>query len=194
MFKTVVLLKIFVETVITFFQDFLVNRKFKRIAFILNGNICDIIIVLTQYTIQFYIHASFIHSFIHSVILMHHCWLKWKKLTPNVWLSVHIHIHIYIYGSLFPSLKKKKKSNCNFLSHNSVFFSSKLWDINLQLRVIKSEFYKKFISCNSEVKVCLSLRFSRCKLAFVRKKSELWDKNSQLHFFNFLFSGGNGLP
>ncbi len=114
MFKTVVLLKIFVETVITFFQDFLVNRKFKRIAFILNGNICDIIIVLTQYTIQFYIHASFIHSFIHSVILMHHCWLKWKKLTPTFdYLYIYIYIYIYM-EACFRHWKKKKKSNCNF--------------------------------------------------------------------------------
>lgn len=36
MLKTVVLLKMFVETFIQFFQDSLMNRKFKRTPFIIN--------------------------------------------------------------------------------------------------------------------------------------------------------------
>ncbi len=45
------------------------------------------------------------------------------------------------YGSLFSPQNKKKEDNCNFLSHNSVFFFSELRDIILQLRVINSELW-----------------------------------------------------
>ncbi len=39
MLKTVLLINIFIEAMIVFFQDSLINRKFKRTACIWNGNI-----------------------------------------------------------------------------------------------------------------------------------------------------------
>ncbi len=56
---------------------------------------------------------------------------------------------------------KKRLGYCDFLSHNSDFFFSELWDINAQLRVIKSE----LCDINSQLRVI---------------KSELCDINSQL--------------
>ncbi len=54
------------------------------------------------------------------------------------------------YGSLFPLLNKKINCiNCKFLSRNSDFFFSELFDINSQLQVIKSEMQE---TCNCKKK------------------------------------------
>ncbi len=74
---------------------------------------------------------------------------------------------------------------------------SELWDINSQLRVIKSNSEEKLLfSYNCEF-ICRNsdfIRIVRCKLAIVRKKVRIVRYKVTIIFFIFLFSGGNGLP
>ncbi len=75
MYQTVVLLNILVETVMHFFQDSLMNKKFKRTAFIF----CNIINV---FTITF-------ETFNVSLLNKSKIFQKWI-LTPNFWTVVHV--------------------------------------------------------------------------------------------------------
>ncbi len=80
---------------------------------------------------------------------------------------------IYVWKSV-SATEKRKKSNCNFLSHDSDFFSA----ILTFLRIVVASYKAKFWGKKSD-------RIGRYKRAIARKKSELWDKKSQLPCFIF---------